>query len=46
MIAPWNPEEVDFTKHFTDRIAMSITADNISLTVEKRVEVVNNVINF
>jgi len=46
VIATWNPEEGDITRHFTDRIAMSLSADTEQLTVEERVEAVNNVINF
>lgn len=46
VIATWNPEEGEITRHFTDRIAMSLSADTEQLTVEERVEAVNNVINF
>ena len=46
VIATWNPEEGDITRHFTDRIAMSVSTDSKPLTIEQRVEAVNNVINF
>lgn len=46
VIAAWNPEEGEITRHFTDRIAMSLSADTEQLTVEERVEAVKNVINF
>lgn len=46
VIATWNPDEGEITKHFTDRIGMSLSADVEQLTVDQRVEVVDNVINF
>lgn len=46
MIATWNPDEGEITSHFSDRLAMSLSADAQALTVKDRVEAVENVINF
>lgn len=46
VIATWNPDEGEITKHFTDRIGLSLSADTEHLSVQQRVEVVDNVINF
>lgn len=46
MIATWNPDEGEITKHFTDRIGLSLSTDVEILSVPQRVEVVDNVVNF
>lgn len=46
VVATWNPEEGEITSHFTDRIAMSLSADVEILSKEERVEAAYNVINF
>lgn len=46
VIATWNPEEGEITEHLTDRIAMSLSADDYALSVQQRVDAVTNVIHF
>eukprot|EP00557_Chaetoceros_sp_GSL56_P009499 CAMPEP_0176492392 /NCGR_PEP_ID=MMETSP0200_2-20121128/8968_1 /TAXON_ID=947934 /ORGANISM="Chaetoceros sp., Strain GSL56" /LENGTH=859 /DNA_ID=CAMNT_0017889939 /DNA_START=2707 /DNA_END=5286 /DNA_ORIENTATION=+ len=46
VIATWNPDEGEITKHFTDRIGLSLSADTEQLSIQQRVDVVDNVINF
>jgi len=46
LISTFNPEEADLRDHLLDRLAVSLSADAKPLTMEERIEAVDEVIKF
>lgn len=46
LIATFNPEEADLRDHLLDRIAVSLSADAQVLSLDQRIEAVNEVLSF